>query len=311
MPSTVSDSRVPLRAVSGRSRDGQPLSYNRAAAPDLTPWIARLFVTIVDQPATHTIEDRLLNDTSFVRVLVRGAWTAEAANGLIAREQGALLFGPHSRSMPISVTGPFATFGFALQPGAHAALGNAWGELALDTVTDLPTRIDWTKTLAGFDHRTPEEWLAWVEERMRLLVSHARPPAPDPLAAAFDRAAFADPTEPIAAFAARHGVSERSVARMARKCFALTPKQVMRRARVLDMASQLLGMADRTEADAHALRFYDQSHLIREFRTLMGMTPGDLARTPCPILALSLESRQARRLEALGRLQAGDAAPWR
>lgn len=311
MPDIAIESGTPLRGVSGRSRDGQPLSYNRGAAPDIAPWVARLFVTIVDQPPDHSLADGIFNDTSFVRALVRGDWVGETTAGPFRRSEGALLFGPHSRRMPIRVTGSFATFGLALQPGAHAALGTAWGEPALDSVADLRSSIDWPATLARFDERTPEEWLQWVEDRMRILIERVAAPLPDPLAAAFDQAAFADPGQPISDFAERTGVSVRSVARMTRRCFALTPKQVMRRARVLDMASQLLGFADRAEADELALRFYDQSHLIREFRKLMGITPGELVSAPRPILALSLESRQARRLEALGRLRAGETGPWR
>lgn len=311
MPRTLPLAGSPLRAVSGRSRDGRPLSYNRQAAPDLAPWIARLFVTVVDQPADRTLVDGIFSDTTFIRALVRGDWTAETPAGPFRRSAGAVLFGPHSRRMPIRVTGPFATFGMALQPGAHAALGTAWGEPEIDSLADMHFSIDWPATLADFDERSPEYWLQWVEARMRVLVDRVSAPLPDRLAAEFDRAAFADPAAPISAFAERAGVSMRSVARMTRRCFALTPKQVMRRARVLDMASQLIGFADRAEADEHALRFYDQSHLIREFRSLMGMTPRELVSAPHPVLALGLESRQARRLEALGRLRAGEAGPWR
>jgi hypothetical protein len=32
------------------SRDGQPLSYNRLAAPDISPWIAWLYATSVETP---------------------------------------------------------------------------------------------------------------------------------------------------------------------------------------------------------------------------------------------------------------------
>ena len=39
--------RGALSPVSGASRDGRPLAYHRAPAPDLAPWLARLFVTAV------------------------------------------------------------------------------------------------------------------------------------------------------------------------------------------------------------------------------------------------------------------------
>ena len=77
------------------------------------------------------------------------------------------------------------------------------------------------------------------------------------------------------------------------------------------MASQLLGVAAPDEADELALRFFDQSHLIREFTHYFGMTPQQLVQRPNPLLRITLEGRQARRLEELERLAPGAAKPWR
>jgi AraC-like DNA-binding protein len=307
------NAQSPLAGISGRSRDGQPLAFHRAPAPELAPWIARLFVTVVDQPAGNTVDCGLFNDTAFVRLIVGGHWTGETAEGPVTRTGGALLFGPHSRRMPIRVTGPFATFGFALRPGAMASLDFPWGPIGLDRIADIAPGgewSEWTRPIA-FASRDGRGWLDWLEGHLGTMIARRRPPPPAPLAAAFAHAALADPSEPIGAFAAREGASMRTVARMTRRDFQLTPKQVMRRARVLDMASQLLGLADRAEAEEHAMRFYDQSHQIRDFRALMGMTPRALARAPRPVLALGLETRQALRLESLGRLADVAAAPWR
>lgn len=302
-----------LHGVSGQSRVGQPLAYHRAPAADLAPWVARMFYTAVDQPPGRTVQCSLLNDTAFVRLMVAGDWVGEAANDRIERSSGPLLFGPHSRALPIAVTGPFATFGFALRPGAMATLGHPWGGIAIDEIRDIPTDGFWRdwRVPPGAATLAPDDALTWLEDGLRRWIAGSSPERPDPLALAFDQAGFVDPTEGIARFAERMGVNQRQVQRMALRDFGLTPKLVMRRARVLDMASQLLGVADRSEAEAHELRYYDQSHKIREFRALMGMTPRDLASAPRPILTLGLETRQARRLEAIGRLAEGQTAPWR
>lgn len=302
-----------LSAVSGQSKDGRPLARHRAPAADLSPWIARMFYTAVDQPAGCTVTCSLLSDTAFVRLIVAGDWVGEAANGTIACSSGPLLFGPHSRAMPIRVTGPFATFGFALRPGALAALGNPWGEIATDEIRAIAPHGPWSgwRTPPAADALAPDDAMTWLETALRSWIASRNPETPDPLAAAFDSAAFADPGEGIARFAERMGVNHKRVQRMALRDFGMPPKLVMRRARVLDMASQLLGVADRSEAMAHSLRYYDQSHLIRDFRALTGMTPGDLTRAQHPILTLGLETRQARRLEAIGLLAEGQDAPWR
>ena len=90
----------------------------------------------------------------------------------------------------------------------------------------------------------------------------------------------------------------------------MPPKQVLRRARALDMASHLRGVADHDEAEALALRYYDQSHLIREFTALFGMSPRQFVDSPQPLMTLSLETRQARRLETIARIAPGDIKPW-
>lgn len=308
---TGSMERAVLSPVSGASRDGRPLAYHRAPAADLAPWIARLFVTAVGQPEDQTLRCGLLNDTPFVRLIVRGRWTGGTATGPVHANAGALMFGPHSRRMPISVTGPFATFGFALKPGALAALGYPWGVVATDCIHTIPAVGPWAGwgRIDDFEARSPEQWLVWLEAAIRPIVVGA--PRPDFLAEALDRAAFADPAQTIALFAAKHRVSTRRVERMAQRDFGISPKQVLRRARVLDMASQLLGFADANEAEEQALRYYDQSHLIRDFRALLGCTPRQLIASPPPILSLGLEPRQARRLELLERLDACSPAPWR
>lgn len=302
-----------LSPVSGASRDGRPLAHHRAAAPDLAPWIARVFFTAVGQPEEQTLSCGLFNDTPFVRLIVRGDWTGETAAGPIQCSHGPLMFGAQSRRMPITVTGPFITFGFALRPGALAALGHPWGEVAMDCIAPVPPEGPWTDwaCIDEIGARSPEGWLAWLEEALLAHIRRIDARPPDPLATALDRAAFADPREPIGAFALRHGVSTRRVERMAKRDFGLPPRLVMRRARVLDMASQLLGFADAEEAEEQLLRFYDQSHLIREFRALLGCTPRQLVRSPQPILTLGLEPRQGRRLELLGKLDGDRPAPWR
>jgi len=94
-----------------------------------------------------------------------------------------------------------------------------------------------------------------------------------------------------------------------RRDCGMAPKQVLRRARALDMASHLRGVADDSEAEALALRYYDQSHLIRDFQHFLEQTPMQFVMNPQPIFTLSLEVRQARRLEELGRLGPGARRP--
>ena len=298
--------------VSGVTRDGQPLSLNRAPAPDLSPWIARVFVTIVDLPHGHRIDCGVLSDTAFVRLMFFGKWRAQTADGEMSYERAALFFGPQSRLMPVSVEGPFAMMGFGLRPGACHALGGFNVAELVDRIVDLGNIAPLRRLLDLEDVvlQRPEEALLRLEERLRSVIAERGAVLPDAIVAQFDRAAFAHPTLTIGDFANEIGIDRRRLERLIRRDFGMSPKQVLRRARVLDMASHLRGVADDAEGEALALRYYDQSHMIRDFQHFIGQSPMQFMARPQPILTLSLETRQARRLEELGRLFPGTRRPW-
>lgn len=296
----------------GVTRDGQPLSYNRAPAPDLAPWIGRLYVTKVNAPANYTLSCGIFNDTACVRIQIAGAWTAETANGHEEFGTAALFFGPQSRRMPVTVTGSFISLGMALRPGACTALdgpriGDFIDRLVKTNVVAMPSE----KILANLDpDATPEDWLQVLEQMFRRRVEHYDGARPDSVASLFEEISFRNPAITVADAARELGVERRKLERVVSRDFGMSPKQVLRRARALDMASHLRGVADTDEADEIALRYYDESHLIHEFTELFGMSPRQFVAAPQPILTLALESRQARRLEALKRIEPGQNRPW-
>lgn len=294
------------------TRDGQPISYSRAPAVDLERWVGRFYVSIVGAPPEHRLDCGLLSDFACIRVQMRGKWEATTADGVKKSEQAAHLFGPHSRRMPISVTGSFVSLGVFLRPGACHALGGP----------DIPGLVDRLETFSNIglpEQRwlklfhpddTPEEWVKTMEHEMRSLIAERAVREPDPISARFEAAAFTDPTASVARLAEEFGVEQRRLERIVRRDFGLPPKQVLRRARALDMASHLRGVADHAEAEAIALRYYDQSHLIREFTALFGMSPRQFVDRPQPLMTLGLETRQTRRLETIRRLEPGEVKPW-
>ena len=71
----------------------------------------------------------------------------------------------------------------------------------------------------------------------------------------------------------------------------MTPKAVLRRSRFLDMAAAVRGMRQPDEEEQAALRFSDQSHLNREFRYFIDMTPGTFEKAQTPLLNAVLQLR--------------------
>jgi AraC-like DNA-binding protein len=301
-----------IEPLNGMTRDGQPLSYNRAPAADLAPWIARLYATVVIAPANHRLDCGLFNDASILRIQLKGKWEAHTAEGVLNYERAALYFGPQTRMMPVSVTGSFISVGMALRPGTGHAWSRAKAADYLDRIVPcddlgLPGQEALDALELG---RSPESWLQTLENMIRAVVKRTGHAKPDPITARFENLAFTNPNASISEFARECGVEQRKLERVIRRDFGMAPKQVLRRARALDMASHLRGVADEREGDELALRYYDQSHLIREFAELFGMSPSQFVTRPLPLLTLGLESRQARRLEAIERLEPGATRPW-
>jgi AraC-like DNA-binding protein len=254
----------------------------------------------------------LFNDTSIFRIQLKGHWSGLSADGVVEGERVALYFGPHTRLMPVTVTGSFVSVGISLRPGSGHALRRAKTADYLDRIVPceelgLPGEAA-LSMLEQVDD--PETWLQMLEGVIRRIVEAAGGETPDPITQRFESLSLANPTASVAQFARECDIDQRRLERIVRRDFGMAPKQMLRRARALDMASHLRGVADDAEAEALALRYYDQSHLIREFTELFGMSPRQFVASPQPILTLALESRQARRLEMIERLAPGAVRPW-
>ncbi|MFC0685556.1 helix-turn-helix domain-containing protein [Novosphingobium clariflavum] len=301
-----------LAPEQGFARNGQPLSYNRAPAADLAPWIGRVYVTRVAAPAGYTLSCGLFSDTAHLRIQIEGRWTARDADGEHTFEKAALFLGPQTHRMPITVTGSFTSVGISFRPGACTAMqgpriGDFVDRLVSTNAVSIPSEC-YVAMVAP--DAPPEEWLQRLEQTFRQRIQQMNCPPPDPIAARFETISYRNPSITVADAARECGVERRMLERVVNRDFGMSPKQVLRRARALDMASYLRGVVDADEADEIALRYYDESHLIHEFTELFGMSPSQFVKRPQPILTLALESRQARRLETLKRLEPGQARPW-
>lgn len=304
--------RDDVEPQSGTSTSGMPLSINRAPSDDLRPWVARLVAAKIDAPADSVIRCGMCNDLTYQRIVLKGEWTATHREGTEYYRDEPLLFGPHSRYMPLSCTGSVIAIGVGLKPGALSRLTNR-------SVPGLVDRVERGDPLGLIEHEiaseyspesNPEEWIAHLEYALRKRIEQLDPDPPDSLTHDFEVAGFANPNLSLADFSEAHNISLRKLERLVKRDFGLTPKQVLRRARALDIAAQLCGVADEAEADDLMLRYFDQSHLIREFVAFFGTTPAAFRSSPRPLMTINLETRQARRLEELNRLGPGEPRPW-
>jgi len=304
--------RPGLVSRSGETNAGMPLSLNRAPADDLHPWIARIVVAKIDTDPDFAVDCGLCNDIAFQRLLIGGEWLTETLDGKRRFGTEPILIGPHSRHMKVKCRGAMSALGVGFRPGALR-------QLLRRDMPELVDRIEPSDPLelladggAGLFPKdaSATDWANILEDRVRTFIERVRPAPPEPLSSAFEYASFADPNIAPGEFAEAHGVSLRTLERTVRRDFGLTPRTVLRRARALDLASQLLGLADQTEEQEFLLRYFDQSHVIREFQAFFGITPQRFRSSPKLLLTINLETRAARRLEELDRLRPGDKRPW-
>lgn len=302
------DSRIP--ASYGVTRDGQPLSYNRGPSPDLAAWLGRLSVAKLYLKPDQTLSCGLFADTAGMRMQVAGDFTIDTPSGPQHHGRSALFWGPQSRIMPIRVRGTFISIGISIRPSACWPLMGPATHKFVDKVI-LTRHYSPEYLLSLFDpDGSAEDWIEALENLFRQRITELNGAEPEPVTARFEELAFMDPTITIAQAAREIGVDRRRLERLVNRDFGMPPKQVLKRARALDMASHLRGVSDKNEAEAMALRYYDESHLIHEFMELFGMSPRQLTTQPHPLLTMTLEARQARRLEMLERLQPGAKRPW-
>ncbi len=270
------------------------LSRNYPPSSDLAPYISRHYVFEAQLPEDLTLTDSLLSETAFVRILIRGDWKAEIAPGYWVSAGPVVFFGPNAFPLPVRVKGPFKVAGFAIHPGGWRSmferaaqdytdqmlpLSAAWGGIA-DRLSMEVTSTDDDAVLVAAMERAISAQLNAIGLRQ-----------PDAQMAAFAVIARSDSTIRIDRAAAQIGLSVRQLERRCLATFGLSPKAVLRRSRFLDMATAIRGFSSPSDEELAALRYFDQSHLTREFRRFAGMTPRAFERSATPLFTAGLNLR--------------------
>ncbi len=276
------------------------LSRTYKPSADLAPYIRRFYVFEAPLPEGAVIEDFLLAETAFVRCLIRGDWAAETNPGQWNTAGSVVFFGANSRPLRVRVKGGFAVTGFAIRPrGWHALfhephnllsdkmlpLQQMWGELADTMFAGVAAANDDAAQLAAMESALRE----------RIALVHA--PVVDMQMARFEAIARTDSTIRVEDAAQSVGLSMRQLERRCLATFGLTPKAILRRSRFLDSATAFRGFSTPNECELDALRYFDQSHMNREFRRYTGMTPRTFAKTVTPLQTAGLKLREESRLE--------------
>lgn len=271
------------------------LSHTYRPSDDLAPYIRRFYVLEAALPESMVIEDFLLAETAFVRCLLQGDWAGEVSPGVWDRPSDTLFFGANQKPFRVRVKGPFHVVGFAIRPGGWRALFTAPHHRFRDQL--LPLEDLWgdlaTTMLHGLRQTSDEaSKIACMEQVIRDRLDTVDRREQDQVMARFETIARTDSTMLVEEAARLADLSTRQLERRCRDTFGLTPKAVLRRSRFLDMATALRGLSSPTESDLAALRYFDQSHLNREFKRFTRMTPRQFKAANTPLHDAGLKLRE-------------------
>jgi AraC-like DNA-binding protein len=270
-------------------------SRNFHPPPDLAPFVRQLFVFRAALPEDFTLIDTLVSESAMVRVLLAGDWAAHFGHGDWRSEGPCLLFGANSRGVRVRVRGAFIVVGFSIRSSGWQALfrekasdfaddmialEEVWG----DPVTTLHSELDTCR-----DH--DDAMIALIVSMLRRRLAAVGSYKYDREMTVLEDIAHTDSTMRVGEVGERLFLSPKALERRCCATFGMTPKAVLRRSRFLDMAAAVRGISDPDEEERAALRFSDQSHMNREFRHFVGMTPGQFEKAQTPLLNAVLKLR--------------------
>lgn len=265
--------------------------YYRSAPPNLSPYVGALYLMEMPEPAG----DLVRVEVPHIRFLCRGVSTL--SHGTETREfEGpeVLVCGPSFRTGSVSVTGETLIVGASLTPlGWHALIGRPASEMAnrKEGFGQLRPEVDLASILSALADPSEDETLFHgVENFLTGALRKASPARHDFLDIAMEW--VTDPESPgIPDLVARTGLSSRQVDRLCREYFGGSPKQVHRVFRALQIAYRLT-TEEETELQDIAGPYFDQSHLIRDFRDRIGCTPRQFRRQRMNMMRFDVSLRQ-------------------
>ena len=277
------------------------LSRNYPPSPALAPYIARHYVFSAALPPDFEMIDRLLSETAFVRILLQGDWAAEVAPGDWQGAGPVPFFGANRGPMRVRVRGAFRIVGLALRPCG-------WRALCDRPASEFADRMLPFQQLWGDDARRLLDTVAPLGDDAAIVAAVEavvrRRIGAHPIDRGLERLehiARHDSTTRVEAVASELDITTRQLERRCLDGFGHTPKMVLRRSRFLDMAAVMRGFGTVSDEALAELRYFDQSHRIREFKRFIGLTPAEFERTATPLLTAGLQLRAERKAaEAAG-----------
>ncbi len=254
------------------------------AGEKLKRWVQHFWTVEWDLTGRPAVDSRVI---SYPAMHLTAEWGAphEVRHGI--QLPATIVHGVVSRVFEVRLSGRGSVVGARFLPGGFAA----WTGLDASTYTDRALPAD---GVLGSELGRLDQELGWIEtleariHRLRAVLEEHRPAdsrhGDDELAALVRQMAADDTLVRVEQLAERTGRSIRTLQRQFRRGVGVGPKWVLARFRLQEAAYALevdpaVDLADL----AVRLGWYDQAHLTKDFRRMLGETPAryaSLAQTP-------------------------------
>jgi AraC-like DNA-binding protein len=262
--------------------------WSRATA-EAGVWCCRAFWTTGPADPPRTTYLKCPDGMVALMVAIDGAFTVAHDPG---PARSSILCGLHTTSVELEVSRATRVLCVYLTPWAAYRLLNRPMDELTDRVVDLEdVAPELPSQLADRLAAPPRPWQAvasagrWLSE----LVRRGRPYA-EVVLGAWRTMHRRGGTVPIGAVATQAGLSERHLETRFREQIGLPPKRYARILRVQRACGLLAGGVSVVDT-AIACGYYDQAHLCREFKNVIGRSPSAFSRSSLDLLLVRADGR--------------------
>lgn len=258
-----------------RKADTGPISYYAPDA-DLAEMISTIYIARF--PVAHFDETERADRPQFRLMLNGSTGEYHMPGGALVHAFGATIIGPTSGPVRAICRGPVYLIGFGLMPAGWATLMGPDAENYADRAVDAHDLFGgWIDAVAAgiAAADTDDARVAAMQDLAREVIRRGEP-APLWFTRTVDEWLASSVSPHVPDLIAATGMSARSVERLTKRYYGVSPKMLSRKFRALRTASALARGAT-VEGEAMSDAFYDQSHLIREVKHFTGTTPAKLA----------------------------------
>lgn len=244
--------------------------------PDLADMVSSFYFARIDMPLFDEYERA---DRPQFRIMTNPSGEYVFADGHSVPATRATIIGPTSGSVRAICRGPTRLYGFGMMPAGWAALMGDEADKLTDRAIDAADLFgswidDATNALIGTDDVA--ERLVIANNIVREILKKDQP-APLWFIRIVDQWLTASASPQVPDLVQATGMSIRSVERMTKHYYGLSPRMLARKYRAVRAASAL-ARGEGLDAAQLGDAFYDQSHLIREIKRFAGATPGQLGK---------------------------------